>query len=133
MLVVLTLKKAYETRRELKEEGMLVPSILVLVVRDGSIYFAVMAVANFLNILTFYLTGPYMRGGLSTFASAVSVTMMSRLMLNLHEVAETGLYTSHRETCQFGTQSGILTHLTDESDDYFTYRYNKQTAHHLQA
>jgi len=37
MLVVLTLKKAYETRRELKEEGMLVPSILVLVVRDGEL------------------------------------------------------------------------------------------------
>jgi len=58
---------------------------------------------------------------------------MSRLMLNLHEVAETGLYTSHRETCQFGTQSGILTHLTDGSNGHFTYRYNKQTTHHLQA
>ncbi|THU97755.1 hypothetical protein K435DRAFT_965284 [Dendrothele bispora CBS 962.96] len=113
MLVIMTLKKAYQTRRELKEERNLLPSILVLVVRDGSIYFVVMAIANLLNILTFYLTGPYMRGGLSTFASAVSVTMMSRMMLNLHSVAETGLYTSHQETCQFGTQSGFLTYLSD--------------------
>uniref|UniRef100_A0A0W0FBL0 Uncharacterized protein n=1 Tax=Moniliophthora roreri TaxID=221103 RepID=A0A0W0FBL0_MONRR len=40
-----------------------------LLFRDGAIYFAVMAQANLANILTFYLCGPFMRGGLSTFAS----------------------------------------------------------------
>ncbi|CDO75761.1 hypothetical protein BN946_scf184921.g37 [Trametes cinnabarina] len=55
--------------------------IISLILRDGALYFAVMASVNFANTLTFY---PLLRGCLSTFASSVSVTMMSRLMLNLH-------------------------------------------------
>ncbi|KAF9029095.1 hypothetical protein BDZ89DRAFT_1065621 [Hymenopellis radicata] len=61
--------------------------VIALLVRDGAIYFAVTAIANFMNILTFYIARPFLRGGLSTFSSCVSVTMMSRLMLNLHENA----------------------------------------------
>ncbi|CCM00445.1 uncharacterized protein FIBRA_02477 [Fibroporia radiculosa] len=77
--------------------------ILTLVFRDGAIYFAVMASVNLANTLTFYVRPvpmhvfpvadtaqflqPLLRGVLSTFASSVSVTMMSRLMLNLHESA----------------------------------------------
>ncbi|KAI0827111.1 hypothetical protein BC628DRAFT_1370962 [Trametes gibbosa] len=57
--------------------------IISLILRDGSMYFAVMASVNFANTLTFYLLEPLLRGCLSTFASSVSVTMMSRLMLNL--------------------------------------------------
>uniref|UniRef100_A0A0W0FB88 Uncharacterized protein n=1 Tax=Moniliophthora roreri TaxID=221103 RepID=A0A0W0FB88_MONRR len=52
-----------------------------------------MVLANLANILTFYLCGPFMRGGLSTFVSCISVTMLYRLMLNLHSNADTGLYT----------------------------------------
>ncbi|RPD65688.1 hypothetical protein L227DRAFT_570971 [Lentinus tigrinus ALCF2SS1-6] len=76
--------------------------ILSLVMRDGALYFAVMASANLANTLTFYVLGPILRGCLSTAASCISVTMMSRLMLNLH-----------------GTVSGreiITTPLTDSSD-----------------
>ncbi|KAI8986735.1 hypothetical protein BD414DRAFT_529044 [Trametes punicea] len=58
--------------------------IISLILRDGAMYFAVMASVNFLNTLTFYFLEPLLRGCLSTFASSVSVTMMSRLMLNLH-------------------------------------------------
>ncbi|KAJ6624751.1 hypothetical protein B0H10DRAFT_2005981 [Mycena sp. CBHHK59/15] len=36
---------------------------------------------------------PFVKGGLSTFATSVSVTMTSRLMLNLHAFADRGLYT----------------------------------------
>lgn len=43
-----------------------------------------------MNMVSFYFGGPFLRGGLSTFASNLSVTMMSRLMLNLHESAEEG-------------------------------------------
>ncbi|KAG6872734.1 hypothetical protein C0995_007055 [Termitomyces sp. Mi166 len=35
-----------------------------------------------------------MSGGLSTFAGSISVTMISRLMLNLHEKANTGIYST---------------------------------------
>ncbi|KAH9897024.1 hypothetical protein C8Q73DRAFT_438179 [Cubamyces lactineus] len=58
--------------------------IISLILRDGALYFAVMASVNFANTLTFYFLEPLLRGCLSTFASSVSVTMMSRLMLNLH-------------------------------------------------
>ncbi|KZT10446.1 uncharacterized protein LAESUDRAFT_721805 [Laetiporus sulphureus 93-53] len=61
--------------------------ILALMLRDGAMYFAVMASVNLANTLTFYFLPPLLVGALSTFASSVSVTMMSRLMLNLHESA----------------------------------------------
>ncbi|KAJ3747771.1 hypothetical protein DFH05DRAFT_1359047, partial [Lentinula detonsa] len=37
---------------------------------------------------------PFLRGSLSTFSSCISVTMMSRLMLNLHGSARTGIFTT---------------------------------------
>ncbi|KAL7284076.1 hypothetical protein ACG7TL_001354 [Trametes sanguinea] len=70
--------------------------IISLILRDGALYFAVMASVNFANTLTFYflesslppaMRQPLLRGCLSTFASSISVTMMSRLMLNLHSSA----------------------------------------------
>lgn len=63
------------------------PNLVTLMMRDGALYFAIMASVNLANTLTFYLLQPLLRGVLSTFASSVSVTMMSRLMLNLHESA----------------------------------------------
>ncbi|KAJ3558190.1 hypothetical protein NM688_g1072 [Phlebia brevispora] len=85
MIVTLTLLKTYKERIRLRPEHR--RDLVSLIVRDGAIYFAVMACANFANTITFYLLAPALRGVLSTFASAVSVTMMSRLMLNLHSTA----------------------------------------------
>ncbi|KAG7094972.1 hypothetical protein E1B28_005772 [Marasmius oreades] len=68
--------------------------LLSLMFRDGVMYFGVLALATLSNTLTFYLCGPFMRGGLSSFASCLSVTMMCRLMLNLHATADTGLTTT---------------------------------------
>ncbi|KAJ7624868.1 hypothetical protein FB45DRAFT_1005639 [Roridomyces roridus] len=64
--------------------------IHTLMLRDGAMYFGAMALANLCNIVTFYLGGPVLSGSLSTFASSMSVTMMCRLMLNLHETARQG-------------------------------------------
>ncbi|KAF9066764.1 hypothetical protein BDP27DRAFT_1330015 [Rhodocollybia butyracea] len=89
-LFLLTLIKTYRSRRQ----GVLKIDLLSLILRDGSIYFALMALANLSNILTFYFAPLYLRGGLSTFATCVSVTMMSRLMLNLHESTDEGLYST---------------------------------------
>ncbi|KAM5533553.1 hypothetical protein V8D89_012769 [Ganoderma adspersum] len=61
--------------------------IVSLVMRDGALYFAVMASANLANTITFYVLEPLLRGCLSTAASSISITMMSRLMLNLHASA----------------------------------------------
>ncbi|THH16612.1 hypothetical protein EW146_g4063 [Bondarzewia mesenterica] len=65
--------------------GLRNTGLVRLVLRDGALYFVTMALANLLNILTFYLAPPILKGVLSTFSSCISVTMMSRLMLNLHE------------------------------------------------
>ncbi|GBE87488.1 hypothetical protein SCP_1101650 [Sparassis crispa] len=59
--------------------------VVSLIFRDGAMYFAIMASVNLANVVTFYVLTPLLRGVLSTFASSVSVTMMTRLMLNLHE------------------------------------------------
>ena len=46
-----------------------------------------------------------MKGGLSMLASSISVTMMSRLMLNLHATSDEGLYST--------------THLTINTEDTY--------------
>ncbi|ETW76078.1 hypothetical protein HETIRDRAFT_222332, partial [Heterobasidion irregulare TC 32-1] len=65
--------------------------LMELIFRDGasptSVHHLVMALVNLANIFTFYLTSDPLRGVLSTFASCVSITMMSRLILNLHDAA----------------------------------------------
>ncbi|KAJ6571446.1 hypothetical protein B0H19DRAFT_937511, partial [Mycena capillaripes] len=68
--------------------------LLSVLIRDGAVYFVVMALINLANILTFYMAGPLLRGCLSTMASSLSVTMMSRLMLNLHAVESKGIFSA---------------------------------------
>ncbi|KAJ7720397.1 hypothetical protein B0H16DRAFT_1896843 [Mycena metata] len=72
--------------------------LLTLLMRDGSIYFALMAAVNLANILTSYIAPPLLVSCLSTFASNLSVTMMSRLMLNLHAIESAGIF-STRTRC----------------------------------
>jgi len=87
----LTVFNAYTTIRRM---GSLVNMPLHrLIVRDGALYFGAMALANLSNISTYYLGAPLSRGALSTFASCMSVTLVSRLMLNLHESGDAGILT----------------------------------------
>ncbi|KAF9266110.1 hypothetical protein L218DRAFT_896993 [Marasmius fiardii PR-910] len=92
ILFFLTASRTFRSyyRRRIDPEVVHV-SLLSLMFRDGAIYFGVMSLSVLSNILTFYLCGPFMRGGLSSFASCVSVTMMCRLMLNLHASTYEGL------------------------------------------
>ncbi|THH27678.1 hypothetical protein EUX98_g6509 [Antrodiella citrinella] len=85
MIVSLTLYKSYKevTRSRIGNLN----DLILLIARDGAIYFAVMAVANLANTLTFYFWTPALRGALSTAASSISVSMMSRVILNLQERA----------------------------------------------
>ncbi|KAJ7194500.1 hypothetical protein B0H12DRAFT_1153528 [Mycena haematopus] len=78
----LTLFKTFSTWRQPGSEASYLP-IHALVLRDG----AAMTLANLSNIITFY---PLLSGSLSTFASCVSVTLMARLMLNLHQTSDAG-------------------------------------------
>ncbi|KAH9831175.1 uncharacterized protein C8Q71DRAFT_783117 [Rhodofomes roseus] len=112
MIFSLTMWKTWKQR-----SLYLVPAdkldLVSLISRDGAMYFAVMASVNLSNTLTFYFLQPLLRGVLSTFASSVSVTMMSRLMLNLHESAGissstiTNLSTDNSSTLLFTSGIGI--------------------------
>ncbi|KAF8180677.1 hypothetical protein K438DRAFT_1841652 [Mycena galopus ATCC 62051] len=72
-------------------------SILSYMLRDGALYFAILALVNLGNILMFYLGDPWTASSLSWFTSSLSVTMVSRLMLHLHQVADLGVLTQHDE------------------------------------
>ncbi|KAJ7245612.1 hypothetical protein B0H12DRAFT_1235734 [Mycena haematopus] len=89
LIAAALLYKSLQTRSESRSEPL-----LSLLIRDGAVYFVVMAAINLANILTFYLAGPLLRGCLSTMASSLSVTMMSRLMLNLHAVESKGIFST---------------------------------------
>ncbi|KAF7349413.1 hypothetical protein MSAN_01731200 [Mycena sanguinolenta] len=85
----LTLYKTFSTWRRTGSEANHLP-IHTLVLRDGAVYYAAMTLANLSNIISFYIGGPILSGSLSTFASCVSVTLMARLMLNLHITSNLG-------------------------------------------
>jgi len=91
LIFILTVLKTYNGRRRHHLITLRRINIVSLVLRDGAIYYVVMVLANLANILTFYLARPMLRGCLTSFASCISVTMMSRLMLNLHSVASAGI------------------------------------------
>ncbi|KZV63849.1 hypothetical protein PENSPDRAFT_197901 [Peniophora sp. CONT] len=83
--VVLTAYASWRTHRESQAaKGSMIVNVLL---RDGAIYFVVMAAANLANILTFIISPPILKGVLSTLASSISISMMSRLILRLHDAA----------------------------------------------
>ncbi|KAF8144542.1 hypothetical protein K438DRAFT_2029120 [Mycena galopus ATCC 62051] len=84
----MTLYNGWCARRRLSPRSAV--SFQAIIVRDGALYFGVMVLANLANILTFLTNTAVLPGSLATFASCISITMMMRLMLNLHEHAERG-------------------------------------------
>ncbi|KAJ7206854.1 hypothetical protein GGX14DRAFT_637094 [Mycena pura] len=90
LIVGALLYKSAQTRRELGARD----TLLGVCIRDGSVYFVAMALTNFANIMTLYFASPLLRGCLSTLAACLSVTMMSRLMLNLHTAECHGIFST---------------------------------------
>ncbi|KAF8876002.1 hypothetical protein BD779DRAFT_178023 [Infundibulicybe gibba] len=115
MAFALTLFKIWREGRNIKIRVRRLP-LITLLLRDGATYFAAVALANLANILTFYLCGvwspyprlsfilftndhqPFLQGGLSAFSCSISVIMMSRFMLNLHENASIGIFSTQIST-----------------------------------
>jgi hypothetical protein len=60
------------------------------VVRDGTLYYAAVVLANGANVITFYVAPPLLKGGLTSLASALAMTLCARLMLNLRASAAGG-------------------------------------------
>ncbi|KAJ7745805.1 hypothetical protein DFH07DRAFT_942773 [Mycena maculata] len=78
----LTMFRTYITRRRLGVEAGNLP-LHRLMSRDVRVF----QLANSNLIGTLQKIGPLLRGSLSTFANCISVSMISRLMLNLHDRA----------------------------------------------
>lgn len=57
-------------------------------------YFAAMTLINIPNILTYYCGSDITRGNLATFTSCISVTLISRLVLNLHKSTDAGIFST---------------------------------------
>ncbi|KII84038.1 hypothetical protein PLICRDRAFT_46379 [Plicaturopsis crispa FD-325 SS-3] len=140
VVLVMTLAKTYKVSRELRATPKRMP-LASLMLRDGSIYFVMMAVLHLANIvpslaelwsqppdmlefftsLIFYDIGS-ISGPLSILTNCVSVTLTSRLMLNLHEHAHAGVLSTGAEA-DASLVSGIIfrdlgpTH-RPQSDEY---------------
>ncbi|KAJ7122090.1 hypothetical protein C8R44DRAFT_981379 [Mycena epipterygia] len=84
LLLGLTLRRAYTEHRT---GGLASGLLLTIMVRDGALYFAMIGSANIANIVMEYSGDILTADSLAWFASAISATMLSRLMLNLHDAA----------------------------------------------
>ncbi|KAF7350271.1 hypothetical protein MVEN_01331100 [Mycena venus] len=97
----------------------------MVVVHDGAMYFAIMGLANLANIGTYYFaeSGLVSPGSLATFANCISVTMISRLILNLHEHASSGIMSESTGTGAVGQiQNSNFPSLTiPDSDSQFSH------------
>lgn len=72
--------------------------ILDVIFYDGVMYFAGMTLVNLSNILTYFCGLDITRGSLSTITSCMSVNLISRLMLNLHESMDAGIFSTSATT-----------------------------------
>ncbi|KAE9390442.1 hypothetical protein BT96DRAFT_343766 [Gymnopus androsaceus JB14] len=86
----MTLWKGFRARLH-SDATRLGVSLLSVVVRDGTIYFLITTTLNVANIISFNVPGRF-QGNLSTFVGCLSVVLMSRMMLDLHEATDTGIY-----------------------------------------
>ncbi|KAJ8462342.1 hypothetical protein ONZ51_g10958 [Trametes cubensis] len=81
IIFLLTFFKAIQMRREMSG------GLLEILFRDGTIYYGILVAVNMVNIITFLKTPPDtpMKGMATTMTNVLSVTLTSRLMLNLRD------------------------------------------------
>ncbi|KAG2050154.1 hypothetical protein BDR06DRAFT_960476 [Suillus hirtellus] len=66
-------------------------NIIAVMFQDGVMFFGAMTLFEIPNILTYYHGSDMVRGSLRTFTNCMSVTLISRLMLNLHKSVDAGI------------------------------------------
>ncbi|KAJ7080172.1 hypothetical protein B0H15DRAFT_487585 [Mycena belliarum] len=86
-------------RSSTRYRGTLIERMLT----DGAMYFGIIVVTNLANLTTFYLGDVLLSGFLSWFTTSLSVTLLSRLMLNLHEAAQLGTGSTEPDTIDLET------------------------------
>ncbi|KAG0702186.1 hypothetical protein DFH29DRAFT_1079638 [Suillus ampliporus] len=69
-------------------------NVVEIMFQDGVMYFGAMVLCNIPNILTFYVGSAATASSLSPFTSCMSVTLISRLMLNLHKSINADIFST---------------------------------------
>ncbi|KAJ3768364.1 hypothetical protein FB446DRAFT_280173 [Lentinula raphanica] len=86
ILFAMTLWKAYQNRGSTPYIGNKRVSTFSLLVRDGAVYFFIIASLNLANIISFHIPGRF-QGNFSALMGCLSVTLVSHMMLALHKAA----------------------------------------------
>ncbi|KAG0702178.1 hypothetical protein DFH29DRAFT_511618 [Suillus ampliporus] len=95
LIFVLTVFRICKTRALLRFSLLISRrNIIDIMFQDGAMYFAAMTMVNLANMLTYYCGPDIISGNLATFTSCISVTLISRLMLNLHKSIDTGIFST---------------------------------------
>ncbi|KAJ7828061.1 hypothetical protein B0H14DRAFT_1223174 [Mycena olivaceomarginata] len=103
LVFLLTVRRAYVQREAYPRYA---GTLLWRMTTDGAWYFAIIIIANAANLVTFYLGDIFITGFLSWFITSLSITLLARLMLNLHKAAAVGMEepsTIELETLRFAT------------------------------
>ncbi|KAG2114538.1 hypothetical protein DEU56DRAFT_761813 [Suillus clintonianus] len=125
IIFILLVYKICKTRGLLRLSLFTRSNVIDIIFHDGAMYFGAMTLVGIPNILTYYvdyfltIAKVNTRGSLATFTSCMSATLVSRLVLNLHESMDTGiLSTTVRDesvsfallTTRVNVQSAISSH-----------------------
>ncbi|KAF5332047.1 hypothetical protein D9758_016567 [Tetrapyrgos nigripes] len=92
LIFLLTLRKSM-LMRHYHGFGQVSDLLIVLLFRDGAVYYVFKLLGTLSNIITYYA---YTTEPLSTFAFNVSAIMGSRMLLNLHKSVDEGILSSQR-------------------------------------
>ncbi|KAG1860311.1 hypothetical protein DFJ58DRAFT_275990 [Suillus subalutaceus] len=96
LIFILTVSRICKTRGMLRSPYLVMcrKDITGIIFQDGAMYFGAMTLSNIPNILMFYYGSDIDKSSLATFTSCMSVTLVSRLMLNLHKFIDSGIFTT---------------------------------------
>lgn len=96
LIFVLTVHRTCKTRGLLRLSLVTRRNILDVIFHDGAMYFGAMTLCNIPNIVMYYSGAGVVKGslGLATFTSCMSVTLISRLILNLHKSIDSGIFST---------------------------------------
>ncbi|KAH8824585.1 hypothetical protein DL96DRAFT_1712840 [Flagelloscypha sp. PMI_526] len=119
VVFIMTCRKSFQTIQSLGLRSTVSLPLVDLVVRDGALYFRADACFP-LNTHFSKIGRPRLRGCLSTLASSISVSLMSRLMINLHQRAQGILASAKRPP----TTEGETQHLEGATTVYRTNPVN---------
>jgi hypothetical protein len=108
LLVALILARAWtRARTRISVRSSAARDLAAVIVRDGVLYYAAVALVNGANIVTFYAASAPLKGALTSPASALAVTLCARLMLNLRASAAEDVLLGASDSTLLGSVSAL--------------------------